>query len=760
MTRPIWARSSRRALALGAFLAGGACDAGRGAPVAGTLDQAGGTLEATAKDGTMMRLFLSEGALDGPVDFLITPTEPDEDGVARFLVAPAGILMLAQADVTIARLGEVAPDWTLAWVDGDVHTFLPTDVGTGQMRAPTPAIGFPTLGDPTLARLIDVDTTALEVVVADCARQETLSKAAITRATASGSALAVTQAWQSYQSLQARCVPAQAQLSDALATRACEQYDAALAVARATTADSLPAFQRSAGSLLAAVGSVQITGGECDTTGHLAVLDEKFQQLLTFFDSRFSATELSDDLETETDLLQELFAYGVACQSLGLDVCEPLERDLLPDVLDRLREAAYDVCLSTGNPAKLARMMEEQLNFSRPVAGRLPPRGRLEPYMTHARFTYGDLEEDIAYCASTIGIHLFDDVDVPAELLPAPPPFVPGPTPGTSENERDLTVPPGGSLTLDGVVHTAPCLDGSTPADALVAKIGSVELDRAVASGDRYTLATRPFSWAISELQAAAGGATSFDLALYREGTQCGTYTDPFQLYVLHLTVQAPEEEQIPLDPCVPTTGTTYSDPDSSFDFSVASGAAIYAGRVVDALEDVGTSGASIGKSGTFGDGLDYSYTASAGAGSSLSVTADTSGDNHDPDILNRLDVGAVGEATSRRQMTGVMGLGVLHVRIEIELTGEVTDARDGAISFYAEFDPEDEIGGVSTSFRHGSGDGATSISEILVIDEDIDFNVGGATRLYLDMNLQALDGAQATARVLTFEASVSGCVP
>jgi hypothetical protein len=755
-------RCTTRARALSALLLSAACRAPGGEPVAGTLDAAGGALEVVAEDGTTLRLSLPPGALDGPIDFLITPTEPSDGGAARFLVAPAGVLLLAAAEVTITHPGELDPDATLAWVDGDVATFLPTEAGSSVLRAPTPSIGFPGPdASATQARLVAVDTTALEVVVADCARQETLAQAAIARATDSGSALSVTQAWTSYQALQARCVPAQTELAARLATRACEQFDAAMQQARATQADSLTAFQRSAGSLLAAVGSVQLTDGACDTSPHAAVLDEKFQQMLGFFDTRFAATELSDDLEAETDLLEELFAYDVACQALGLDVCAPLHDKLFPDVLDRLRRAAYDLCLTSGNPAKLARMMEEQLNFSRPVAGRLPPRGRLDPYMTHARFTYGDLEEDIAYCASTLEPHVFDDVDVPVEILPAPAPLAPGPTPGSTENEADLTLPPGGSLTLGGVVRSAPCLDGSAPTDALVARVGATELARAQAAGDRYTLATRPFSFTTSQLQAAAGGASAFDLELYREGADCGTYTDPFQLYVLHVTVAAPGEEPGPANPCVPNEGVPFFEPDSSFETSVAAGSAIFAnGGQVDRREDIGTSSASVAHNGQFDGGFNYSFSASASAGSSLHVQAATAGDNRDSDISRNVSVGAAADATSRRQMTAVQGLGVLHVHLELELTGEVTDAFDGAISFAAEFDPEDEIGGESVSFFHRSGAGIGLINQVLIIDEDIDFNVAGPTRLYLDMTVQALDGAEATARVRSFQASVSGCVP
>ena len=366
--------------------------------------------------------------------------------------------------------------------------------------------------------------------------------------------------WSAVRSLGIHCPDAGAALIEQQQQAACERLVTAIDNANVVAADTYRGFLQSAGAIIVAEGAVQLRGGSCSADSS-AALDLKFAQAALFFRARFSAAQLSGDLEAEFDMLDELIAFDGACQLAGLSVCKSLTEELYPPVLDAIRLGAWDTCQQVGAPRLLGVLFGDALTGARPVGRALSPQGSTQPYMTYADYTYGDLEDDISSCATRLDFHRFDDVLVPGEILPPPASMLPGASPGTTPHEATLDVFIGGSLTLTGKAPLPHCPDGAIPGGALVARVFGKEVGRAPAGSTHYTLDTRPLSLATSDLQAAAAGATQFDLDLVREDVACPSapYTDPWIVARLHLTAVPPPVDN-PLEGTYRGTGMYYSE--------------------------------------------------------------------------------------------------------------------------------------------------------------------------------------------------------
>jgi hypothetical protein len=544
-------RRSIGASALGVLLAIG-CGPGAGDPVAVTLDPAGLTVQVETQDHAVLTLDVPAGAVAEAMDVLIMPVEPQEGEAARFVVSPSGVSFAQPVTATVDLRRPFDGDAPLgfAWEDQGIRTPVLSDGDDRHVEGSWFDLGFPAEVAEGPLQLTTDPSSAFVVEPFGCqglgAANDVLVNAVKARSPAE-----VRRAWTAWRAVVDTCKNAREAAAIArIEQAACDRYDAALLVAQATAAEDFAGFLSVAGPLVEAVGEVQIASGTCDVSGYTAVLNDKMTQALTFFEARLSTASLSSDLEPELDMLDTLIAFDTTCQQLDIDVCGPLRDVLYPRVLDILRQGAWGTCQATGRPTLSGVLYEDRIQGSRPVAGRLPPRGREDRYFGgYANFTYGDLEEDVTYCASRLEITVFDGDTPPSEVTPAPAPLAPGALPGSGENEMTLDIEPDWSLTLGGRVTTLVCAPGITTDDALVARVKGTEVGRAVAGPGVFSLGTQPLVVTVPTLVAAAGAdAKTFDLELIREGTACGTYSAPYTEFVLHLKLpeEAPEDTDPP----------------------------------------------------------------------------------------------------------------------------------------------------------------------------------------------------------------------
>lgn len=349
-----------------------------------------------------------------------------------------------------------------------------------------------------------------------------------------GDASEVSARWSELRAAAEVCADAQA---ETLRQAACDGYEAAALTARTVAVDDLPTFQRLIGKLLAARGGGELTGASCGVTDYVDLLESRFAQFLEFVEADLARPD--DTVDEGIAQLRRLLRYDAACQAQGLSdlVCDRFAEQLYPDVLDRMRAAAYADCRREGSPRTLGELLAGAIAPSRVIVPPPPPGGAGSALFGYARYTDVDLESDASWCASAVDVRVFETAtDVPAELPERARRLTGGEAPGSHVTEVTVAVPPSGSLTLSGEVHAPVCADGSVPASELVVRLNGREVHRAPRSGSGFTLDSRPADLVVADLLAAAGLAgPPFDLDLRREGETCEGWSSPSSLATVHV---------------------------------------------------------------------------------------------------------------------------------------------------------------------------------------------------------------------------------
>lgn len=526
-----------------ALAACGRAPEGQPQPVQAVITPAGGGLEVRDAQGGALRLQLPAGAVRQDTPFTLTPLPAQDGALTAFRVEPAGLLLLERARLSYAPAGSLPARAHFFWKNAAGRNAVPTVRQGGGLEADVGVLGYPQPARLRGLAAAEAPENTLEVAVLDCQGEVAGLEARLAQALAHDD---LGQAQALFDELQAVVLACQQLEVARLKQKACDAYAAAELRAQAVAADSFAAFDQLAVPLIAGLAYTQLTGAECDTGAFSAVLDAKFGQFLDFVEAEVAKPSFDAVFEAIVDRFRDLVDYHAHCQLMGLSeaVCDRFAQHLYPEVLERLREAAYRECRAEGNLLTLSQMHAQVL--PRPVVGNRP-RPRLRalrggPYLDFARYTYADLEADLAHCRSELGVRVFDDAaTVPVELASQQRALQGGALPGGHATAASVRVPKDGSLTLGGAVKALLCPDGSFSDDALVFRVGGAAVAQRARNGGGFTLETSPADLVLEQVLATAGlppDTAGFTLEVFREGSACGgEFSSPFKLYEVSVEV-------------------------------------------------------------------------------------------------------------------------------------------------------------------------------------------------------------------------------
>jgi hypothetical protein len=167
---------------------------------------------------------------------------------------------------------------------------------------------------------------------------------------------------------------------------------------------------------------------------------------------------------------------------------------------------------------------------------------RMGAYLDLGRFTYAELEADLAHCRSSLTVTTFKDaLGVPEQERVVT--LAASDQPGSAPTPLSVEIPRDGSLTLGGEVHALQCPEGSLGVDRLVVRVGGVEIDSRTLHGEWFAADTEPFDLVLTETMTRAlldaEAESSFTVEVLREGEAClGRFSGSLRLYAIEVNVR------------------------------------------------------------------------------------------------------------------------------------------------------------------------------------------------------------------------------
>lgn len=483
----------------------------------------GGVLRAGA-----LSLVVPAGALGGTTTMSLLAFAPEADELARFRLVPAG-LRLQQPAVLRLSAGGFPKDAQLYWqVDGET-VLLPFALEGDQWVARIRHLGF-TGGGGVLDRVqaaavggVDAggrvkpqaaaDGGDLVVQLRNCPRDLERLKTRLRNAAQLRQFERAQAIYDELLVLQAQCVDLEIA---ALSAQACSGLQDAVNQAVATPARVFEDVQARVVPLLAAMAYVQKTGETCG-----GLLEQASAQVPQVFD-QFLGTLLAGirDGSLFEDAgpreLSELMGYEAHCHLLALDsVCNRFSAQIYPELLDRLRQAAFDECRQDNSTLVMSQFHAMGVRF-----------GNSERFYDHGRFSVADVRRDISYCTDPqLNLRVFDDaLDTPVELTDQRQTLRPGAMLGNYVPATTVQVPADGSLLVTGAFRGQRCETGESLAADLVVRLSTIEVARIPLNGGNYNLNNPPLDLVISRLLAQTGlspEVTRFTLGFHLEGGGC-----------------------------------------------------------------------------------------------------------------------------------------------------------------------------------------------------------------------------------------------
>ena len=480
-------------------------------------------------------LSIAPGALASEVPLTIErlPVDAAPGALLRLRLAPAGARLTGTASQLTVSMPGAAPDIAAYWVV-EGTPLLASYARTGDSFAvPLSSLGFGTDGKRMSLALRKADSVRalasgsgdspgeLRFAVLDCREQGREIAGRLAKMGTSDNA--ITQFEQLSDALLAT-----AQRCDDLQVRqvraaACAAQKLATDEAQLFLPTSLTEMKRLARLLLGTEAAVQRAGADCgpvpnvndllakSMAGYLAVLSGQLQR--GDFASQAGAREL-----------KTLFGISAECQFLGLAAaCDRLTRQIFPDLLDGMREAAFNECRSQGTSLPVSQFLDLGVIT-----------GRIGAFLNLARFSSIDVEADLMQCTSPrLGLRMFTTVAGVRQALPGRDIQL---QPMRAFNDYRLTAQArplrDGQIVLEGLVAVARCPNGSALAADLVVRIATnlQEVARRPSNGTRFTLDTAPIDLSVPQLLSAAAlnPATAGNLSLIvrQEGGACGSLID------------------------------------------------------------------------------------------------------------------------------------------------------------------------------------------------------------------------------------------
>lgn len=507
-------------------------------PTSVVISPSGGSVMATAQDGTVLSLEVPPGAVLANTEFVVTALEPAPGQWARFSIAPA-IFFVKPIGVGVRMPTGWSPGARPRLSLDD--SVLPTDYdGSQELTAVTHYLGY--FQESTLLRSATTSASSSELVAADLdcsALAQSISDKIATAQNGGGVDEALfKQLVNEFGTLATDCpelAPSVSDFESALQQLACAEYDLAVAdLQGGTPATSAQAIQAKVDQVVAAQGLKLQTSADCGSAeGFLADIEPVFTAYVQAKQDEFGSPDYVMELDTWDSLWQELkaviaVAAQAACFSLT-DAAALVETEVMVPLMTLFRDKAYGMCFgSSGTHAFLADLYAAGALMDHAIGDKLP---------TFVPFDEEDLERDIQYCASTLEINAYSNAGTLLESLQLQQDILDYQV----ENEASITVPVDGSVELGGLLRALKCYDVSPYPDVLEIRADFDVLDTLDPTSEGILLA-QPYSVDIAEvvelLQLEADG--SFEL-LIRRLDVCDDFlgmSDSYSLFTIDVTIE------------------------------------------------------------------------------------------------------------------------------------------------------------------------------------------------------------------------------
>lgn len=523
-------------------------------PAAVVLSPAGGTVAATADDGTRLTLEVPAGAVLEDTRFELVAQEPGPDEWARFSITPAAFFVQPITVTLEMPAGWAAGTRPRLSLDGSVLDT--TYDGTRTLIAATHYLGY----DPDDGLVLRASSASGELVAADldCADLAQALNDKITAAQAGGTMdeELFKQLATGFGVLATDCpelAPSVQQLESALQQLACAEYDAAVAnLQEGEPPSTAQEIQTKVDRVVAAQGLKLETDADCGSgQDFLDAIEPIFTAYVEGKQEEFGDPDYVMELDTWDGLWQELqavlaVAAQAACFSLT-DMAAGIESDVMVPLMTLFRDKAYRMCFGPeGTHAFLGDLR---------AAGALMDHAIGETLPTFVPFDEADLERDIQYCASNLEIQVLDGSGVLLESMQLQQDILDYQV----EDEASLTVPGDGTIELGGMLRALRCFDVAPFPDELEIRadfdvLATLEpTPQGVLLDDPYSV---DVATVIEQLQLGSGG--TFDLQLRRLDA-CDDFlgmSDTFPLFTLEVTTEEcpPGQKGCELDQVFATT--------------------------------------------------------------------------------------------------------------------------------------------------------------------------------------------------------------
>lgn len=515
-------------------------------PVTVLIGPEGGEIEARGDDGARLRLVLPEGATAEAIELTLVPLEAGAS-VAGFELRPFGVRLRLPVTFELT-LPDAAPAGTLLVLgSGEGRVPLPVELGADgrRLRAATPQLGYPGAAAGASAPAIAASDQAPSGVVAAeiLACLDALAALRFARQPQEeGWQLTLAQAnaiRDAAGAVAAACL-APGEVDDARLERAAMGLASCVHLA-AVASIAIDGFRPDVGTplddlwpyvvaIVAHAATVQFAGAECDpAVPWLDVIDTLFARFVAGYEARVASIDADLWRLTWLTEFRTLDALMQAAALFGLpDASVARTRGLVGTLIDRLRPAAWAVCLEDRTQAYLA----DLLNGGGAAAPVVWP-GSF-PEDLHGLASADDLRADIQACGTRVTLEVFDAL---AERLDERTVVVGrGDAPGAAVTEATLGLPEDGALVLSGELRALRCERANVavpPAfdlEELLVRFAGAEVARRTPGAGNHLAA--PLDLSRDELLAAAGlpanASGTHLLELVRDGTGCGqTYGDP-----------------------------------------------------------------------------------------------------------------------------------------------------------------------------------------------------------------------------------------
>jgi hypothetical protein len=534
-------------------------------PVSATIEPSGGTLQATAPDGSSLRLSFPEGAVTEPLEVTITPVDPKESH-ARFRVEPWGVELMRPMSIQLQLpAGTPLDGGALVFSGPQGPVGIPTtvtpatrtasatvmDLGFGggasalgtmarlQGSAAQYMAGVPALGDGSSGNIeYNPVTCAISMQYLEAARATVrdyydryVPEAPEFRDEPILSAANMRMLLGAYEQALAHCqglLDEQVEeLRSLLRQEACEGFGRAVTVAGfwepTASGDATSDFWSVINLLVVYQAKIVKTEAECGDPVLLEdLVEEPFSRFVEDYGARIDRDGVDVTLwrQAWSGELGSADRLKADAQNFGLiEIDARVDLLLISPILDHLRRAAFHACREDGEQGYLADILNGGGVVGSALWGRLPPEDMLN-------FTRDDLQEDIQLCGTEVEVRVFDDVpeEIPGRAL----------TMGRGDevgvyNAVDTTVVhPGGALLLQGTIRALRCVSRTAAPswsnDELVVRFEGVEVARRTHTNGNFLNSTLdlPMAQMLEAASVPEDAEGPFTLTFHREGGACG----------------------------------------------------------------------------------------------------------------------------------------------------------------------------------------------------------------------------------------------